>query len=83
VISQRTIGRHGEQFAVSDIVAVAALGGIGFTVSLLLASLAFAGSPRDQDAATLGVLAGSVIALVAGAALVAWRSRVARRKELA
>ncbi|KHK98487.1 sodium:proton antiporter [Microbacterium mangrovi] len=81
-ISQRTIGRHGEQFAVPDLVAVAALGGIGFTVSLLLASLAFAGSAQDQDAATLGVLAGSVVALVLGAALVAWRAAVARRKEI-
>jgi NhaA family Na+:H+ antiporter len=82
-VSQRTIGRHGEQFAVADLVAVATLGGIGFTVSLLLASLAFANSPRDQDAATLGVLAGSVVALVAGSALVAWRARVARRKAIA
>lgn len=80
-ISQRTIGRHGEQFAVGDLLAVSALGGIGFTVSLLLASLAFTGRAPDGDAATLGVLAGSVVSLVAGAALVAWRARLARRKE--
>ncbi|HKT57399.1 MAG TPA: Na+/H+ antiporter NhaA [Microbacterium sp.] len=82
-ISQRTIGRRGEQFAAGDLLAVSALGGIGFTVSLLLASLAFAQSAPDRDAATLGVLAGSVVSLIAGAVLVAWRARISRRKESA
>ncbi|HWT33098.1 MAG TPA: Na+/H+ antiporter NhaA [Microbacterium sp.] len=80
-ISQRTIGRRGEQFAVGDLLAVSALGGIGFTVSLLLASLAFTGGAPDRDAATLGVLAGSLVSIIAGAVLVAWRARLARRKE--
>jgi NhaA family Na+:H+ antiporter len=45
------------------------LGGIGFTMSLFIAMLAFDGSPLIE-AAKLGVLAGSAIAGVVGAILV-------------
>lgn len=63
----------------ADLLAAGALGGIGFTVSLLLAGLAFAGAPGIQDLATLGVLAGSGIALVLAAGLVSWRAWHYRR----
>jgi Na+:H+ antiporter, NhaA family len=46
--------------------AIAAVAGIGFTVSLFVAELAFEGGPL-QDAAKLGVLAASTIAAVIGA----------------
>ncbi len=42
------------------------LGGIGFTMSLFIAALAFPGTPL-LDAAKLGVMAGSVVAGVVGA----------------
>lgn len=74
-IAQRTVGRHGEQLPFGDLVAAGALGGIGFTVSLLLAGLAFSGAPEVRDQAVLGVLGGSVVALVAGSVLVSWRAR--------
>jgi len=61
-----------------DVLAAGALGGIGFTVSLLLANLAFAGDPAVKDQAILAVLIGSVIALVVAAALVSWRAKVHR-----
>ncbi len=48
----------------ADILAAGALGGIGFTVSLLLANLAFASDGGIRDQAILGVLVGSLIALV-------------------
>ncbi|GAA3019109.1 Na+/H+ antiporter NhaA [Microbacterium dextranolyticum] len=70
---------HPERLAFGDLLAVAALGGIGFTVSLLLGDLAFAGQPDTRDQATLGVLAGSSIALVVAAMLVSWRSWHHRR----
>jgi len=49
---------------------IAALGGIGFTVSLFVTGLAF-DSVRLQDEAKVGILAASVIAAVLGAALIA------------
>ncbi|MGN7860002.1 Na+/H+ antiporter NhaA [Microbacterium sp. 22303] len=61
-----------------DVLAAGALGGIGFTVSLLLANLAFAGDAAVKDQAILAVLLGSVIALVVAAVLVSWRAKVHR-----
>lgn len=68
-----------ERLAFGDLLAAGALGGIGFTVSLLLSELAFAGAPVIRDEATLGVLAGSAISLVAAGMLVSWRSWHHRR----
>lgn len=63
----------------ADLLAAGALGGIGFTVSLLLSELAFAGDPLVRDEATLGVLAGSGVSLVVAAILVSLRARHYRR----
>ncbi|TQJ31658.1 Na+/H+ antiporter NhaA [Microbacterium sp. SLBN-146] len=63
-----------------DLLAAGSLGGIGFTVSLLLSELAFAGRPLIRDEATLGVLAGSAISLILAALLVAQRARSYRRR---
>ena len=52
-----------------DVAGVAVLAGTGFTVSLLLAGLAF-DDPGRVDRVTLAVLASSVLASVAGAAAV-------------
>ncbi|WP_338067958.1 Na+/H+ antiporter NhaA [Microbacterium sulfonylureivorans] len=57
-----------------DLLAAGALGGIGFTVSLLLSELAFGDQPEIRDQAILGVLAGSVISLIAAGILVSWRA---------
>ncbi|PZU41495.1 MAG: sodium:proton antiporter [Microbacterium sp.] len=63
----------------ADLLAAGALGGIGFTVSLLLSELAFAGEALVRDEATLGVLAGSAVSLVMAAVLVSQRARHYRR----
>lgn len=63
----------------SDLLAAGALGGIGFTVSLLLSELAFSDLPELRDQATLGVLAGSVLSLLLAAGLVSWRAWHYRR----
>lgn len=65
--------------AFADIVPAAALGGIGFTVSLLLARLSFADHPAIADEAVLGVLVGSAISLVASGFVVTARARHHRR----
>lgn len=57
-----------------DLIAAGLLGGIGFTVSLLLANLAFAGDPAVRDQAILGVLGGSLIALLLSAVFVSLRA---------
>jgi Na+:H+ antiporter, NhaA family len=49
----------------------AVLAGIGFTISLFVAGLAFH-DPATLDRAKVGILAGSLVAAVAGSALLRW-----------
>lgn len=56
-----------------DLVGVAVLAGVGFTVSLLVTELSFTGA--TADAAKTAVLAGSVIAAVLGALILGHRDR--------
>jgi NhaA family Na+:H+ antiporter len=58
------------QLSFRALVTAGALGGVGFTVSLLMNELAFAGSPEVADEGTLAVLLGSVISIVLSAVLV-------------
>jgi NhaA family Na+:H+ antiporter len=48
---------------------VAMVAGIGFTVALFIAGLAFPGDPRLLDEAKLGILAGSLVSGIVGAAV--------------
>lgn len=59
-----------------DLAGIAVLGGIGFTVSLLVSDLAFTGTLAEE--AKTAVLAGSVLAALLGAALLGQRSRYHR-----
>ena len=77
-IAQRVARGETPPLAVGDLLAAGALGGIGFTVSLLLSELAFSAAPLLRDQATLGVLAGSAVSLIAAAILVSWRARAHR-----
>jgi NhaA family Na+:H+ antiporter len=63
----------------ADLFAVAAVGGIGFTVSLLIGKLAFAPGSPHEAAIKAGVLFGSLGAAVLGASLLAWRASWHRR----
>ena len=66
-----------------SIMTVGVLGGIGFTVSLLMNELAFAQSSEVLDEGVLAVLVGSGIAIVASAVVVSLRARRYRaRREL-
>lgn len=62
-----------------DFVAVAALAGVGFTVSLLMSKLAFADNEKALAEATLAVLVGSLISMGIGAALAQARGRHYKR----
>lgn len=71
--------RNRPALPLADIMVVACLGGIGFTVSLLMSELAFAGNGRVADEGTLAVLVGSGIAMVVAAVVVSARARHHRR----
>jgi Na+:H+ antiporter, NhaA family len=58
-----------------DMAAVSMLGGVGFTVSLLIAELSLAGQPEVLDAAKAAVLIASTAAALIGAAMLVRRGR--------
>jgi len=62
-----------------DVLGVSLLGGIGFTVSLLIGELAFgAGSERNEHV-KIGILAGSLLAAALAAVVLRLRERAYRR----
>jgi NhaA family Na+:H+ antiporter len=65
----------------SDVLGVAVLAGIGFTVSLLIGELAFGAGTRLDGFVKVGVLAGSVLAGLVAAVILRLRNRVYRRLE--
>ncbi len=60
------IARFGEGMNLKAMIGVGMLCGIGFTMSLFIASLAFKGHPEMAESSVLGVLCASVIAAIAG-----------------
>ncbi|MBK8455682.1 MAG: Na+/H+ antiporter NhaA [Phyllobacteriaceae bacterium] len=62
----------------TQIYGVSLLTGIGFTMSLFIGALAFPDAGSLGDAVKTGVLAGSVLSALAGAALLVTSSRVGR-----
>jgi NhaA family Na+:H+ antiporter len=68
-----------EELSWTDVLGVSLLGGIGFTVSLLIGDLAFgAGSPAEEHV-KVAVLTGSLLAAILAAIVVKARNRVYRR----
>jgi NhaA family Na+:H+ antiporter len=57
---------------------VACLCGIGFTMSLFMAALAFDGEREAGDLARLGIMMGSILALIVGGAVLALAKRKRR-----
>tara|TARA_R110002012_G_scaffold226556_1_gene398711 strand:- start:8 stop:1456 length:1449 start_codon:yes stop_codon:yes gene_type:complete len=55
--------------AFGHVFALACLAGVGFTMSLFIASLGFAGHPELLAQAKLGILAGSILAAIIGTSL--------------
>ncbi|WP_103380450.1 Na+/H+ antiporter NhaA [Pseudonocardia dioxanivorans] len=62
-----------------DMLAVSMLGGVGFTVSLLIAELSLADLPATAEAAKAAVLLASTAAALIAAAMLARRGRVHKR----
>lgn len=78
-LAMALFSRGSRPLAFGDLAAAGALSGIGFTVSLLMSELAFAGAADLRDQAILGVLGGSAISLLAAVVLVSLRARRYRR----
>lgn len=79
LMSRFTRAQLDDDLTWSDIIGLALLTGVGFTVSLLVGELAFgAGSPRDEHA-KLAVIVGSVIAALLAALVLRRRNAVYRR----
>ncbi len=62
----------------TDVLGVAILAGVGFTVSLLIGELAFGTAGETGDHVKVGVLVGSVLAAVLAALVLGRRNRVYR-----
>jgi len=70
---------HRLELSPLDFTAIAALAGVGFTVSLLMANLAFANDESALAEATLAVILGSLASMAVGAAVAQQRGRYYRR----
>jgi len=62
-----------------DVLGVSVLGGIGFTVSLLIGGLAFGADDQRNNHVTIGVLVGSVLAAVIAVGILSVGNRAYRR----
>lgn len=62
-----------------DVVGVAILGGIGFTVSLLIGELSFGVGSEHDEHIKVAVLTGSVVAALLASAVLRFRNRTYRR----
>lgn len=74
LVTRFTRATFGTPVRRSELLGVAALGGIGFTVSLLITELSFT-DQADADTARLAVMAGSVLAAVVAAAFLVWKPK--------
>ena len=82
VMAKFTRAELDDDLAWSDVVGLALLTGIGFTVSLLVGELAFGpGSDRDEHA-KLAIIVGSVLAAILASAVLRRRNAVYRRIHL-
>jgi NhaA family Na+:H+ antiporter len=79
LVSRFTRAQLDESLGWPDVIGLAVLAGIGFTVSLLVGELAFgAGSPRHEHV-TVGVLTGTLLAALLAGTLLKVRDRRYRR----
>jgi len=74
-VSRFTRAELDEHLGWPDVVGLSLLGGIGFTVSLLIGDLAFGAGSTADDHVKVGILTGSLAAGVLAAVLVKTRDR--------
>ncbi|MGM1062014.1 Na+/H+ antiporter NhaA [Saccharothrix sp. Mg75] len=79
LVSRFTRATLDDDLAWVDVVGLAVLGGIGFTVSLLVGELAFGEGTTQYDDAKVAVLLGSLLAALVATLILRARNRVHRR----
>ncbi|MFI5955306.1 Na+/H+ antiporter NhaA [Cryptosporangium sp. NPDC051539] len=79
MVSRFTRASLDEGLAWIDVVGLAVLAGIGFTVSLLIGELAFGVGSESDEHVKVAVLTGSLIAAILAAVLLRLRNRTYRR----
>ncbi|WP_040338635.1 Na+/H+ antiporter NhaA [Candidatus Blastococcus massiliensis] len=75
LVSRFTRAQLDENLSWTDVVGLALLGGMGFTVSLLITELAYADDPESFDHAKVGILVGTVLAAGLAAVILRLRNR--------
>jgi Na+:H+ antiporter, NhaA family len=78
VVQRFTGARLADELSWWDVLGLALLAGIGFTVSLLIGELAFGTGPQD-DLVKIGVLVGSLVSALLATVVLRTRSHVYRR----
>lgn len=63
------------KLSILDFIALGAIAGVGFTVSLLMAQLAFIDQPQHLAEATIAVVIGSLVSMAIGALIVGRRGK--------
>jgi Na+:H+ antiporter, NhaA family len=79
LIARLTRAELDQELAWSDVLGVALLAGVGFTVSLLIGDLAFGAGSDHDDAVKVAVLGASVAAAILASIVLRARNRVYRR----
>ena len=79
LVSRFTRAQLDEDLGWLDVVGLALLGGIGFTVSLLITELAYGAGTARYDHAKVGILAGTLAAALLAAVVLRLRNRRYRR----
>jgi NhaA family Na+:H+ antiporter len=75
LVSRFTRAQLDENLGWPDVVGLSLLGGIGFTVSLLITELAYGAGSASYDHAKVGILAGTVAAALLAAVVLRVRNR--------
>jgi Na+:H+ antiporter, NhaA family len=79
LVSRFTRAQLDEDLGWPDVVGLSLLGGIGFTVSLLITELAYGAGSERYDHAKVGILAGTLAAALLAAVVLRLRNRRYRR----
>lgn len=81
LVTRFTALRLPDAIGLRDLLPVGFLTGIGFTVSLLIAELSYPDSVHT-DGATIGVLTGTLLAVILAAVTLRWDARKARGQDM-
>jgi NhaA family Na+:H+ antiporter len=79
LVSRFTRAQLDENLTWPDVVGLALLGGIGFTVSLLITELAYGLGSPTYDHAKVGILTGTIIAAALATVILRLRNRTYKR----